>query len=64
MGHRVGWPHTHLGQKKFGRDTLAVNIPPEEQGGLTQILGLQLRVPMPGREVILTSGYETSLHCG
>ena len=54
----MGWSHTHMWQIKLRRDILAVKLTPEGQRTLNPHQAPQSRVPEPGREVLITSGYK------
>lgn len=52
----MGWAHSYVWQMKIGRDILASEVPPEVQGGLSPTPDPEPRVPVPERDVPITSG--------
>ena len=52
----MGWSHTQVWQIKIGRDISATEDLPEEGGIPAQHQTPQPRVPVPGREVPISSG--------
>ena len=51
----MAWCHTHVWQIKIGRDISAAQFPPKKQGAQPPHQDPQLRVPVPGIEVPITS---------
>ena len=56
---QTGWSHIHVWWVKIRRDISAVEVASEEEGVPASDQVLQPRVPVPGMEVAVTSGYKT-----